>query len=102
MSSNDDQDIAAIIEQLQQLQLQQSVLLTRLATINGRNAEGEYFNATADPPRDFQIGDRVRVLNPKRFQPKKGVIIAIGSGRITVQAPNRTTVQRAPDNLVHE
>jgi hypothetical protein len=102
MSNDDEANIASIIAQLQELQLQQSVLLTRLATIHGRNTEGEYFDASADTPRDFQLGDRVRILNPNRFQPRKGVIVHIGEGRITVQAPNRIKVQRAPNNLVLE
>ena len=53
MSSNDEQDIADVIARLQELHLEQSVLLTRLASLNRRNTEGEYFDATADTPRDF-------------------------------------------------
>jgi hypothetical protein len=101
-SISDEQDIASIVAQLQQLQLQQSVLLTRLATINDRNSEREFFDATADTPRDFQVGDRVRVVNPKLFQPRKGVITNIGDSRITIQGQNGTKVQRAPYNLVLE
>ena len=80
MSNNSEQDIAYIVAQLQELQLQQSVLLNRLAGINERNTEGEFFDTTTDTPRDFRIGDRVRITNPKRFQAKKAVIINIGEG----------------------
>ena len=101
MDNSNDQEIADIIAQLQQLQLQQSVLLTRLAGISERNAEGEFFDTTADtPPREFQVGDRVRIFNPHRFQAKKGVIVSIGEGRITVRASNGTRIQRSPGNLI--
>ena len=101
-SNSDEQDIADIIAQLQQLQLQQSILLTQLASINNRNTEREFFDATADAPRDFRIGNRVRILNPKLFQAKRGVIINIGNSRITLQARNGTKVQREPHNLILE
>ena len=102
MSNSNEKEIADIVEQLQQLQLQQSILLTRLSHINERDTEREYFDAATDSPRDFKIGDRVRIINPKRFQAKKGVIINIGEGRITIKTHNGTKIQRSPDNLVHE
>ena len=100
MSNNDEQDITDIVVQLQELHLQQSILLTRLASINERNTEGEYYNTATDTPQDFQIGDRVRITNPKRFQAKKGVIINIGEARVTIRAPNGTKIQQAPENLI--
>ena len=102
MSNTDEHDIADIVEQLQELQLQQSVLLTRLAGITGRNTESEFFDTATNTPRDFRIGDRVRITNPKRFQAKKGVIINIGEGRVTLRAHNGTKIQRSPDNLVFD
>jgi hypothetical protein len=94
-----DQDVADIIDQLQRLQLQQSILLTQLARSNERSAEREYFDATADIPREFQVGDRVIINNPGRFQAKKGIIIKIGASRITVKPKNGANIQRSPNNL---
>ena len=102
MSNDNEQDISNIVAQLQQLQLQQSVLLTRLSRIHERSTERDYYDAAADTPRDLRIGDRVRILNPKRFQAKKGVVTNIGEGRVTVKAPNGTKIQRSPENLMLE
>ena len=102
MSNDNEQDIADIVAQLQQLQLQQSILLTRLSRINERDNERDYHDATADTPRDLKIGDRVKVLNPKRFQAKKGIVTNVGESRITIQAANGSKVQRAPENLILE
>ena len=99
-SGTNDQEIADIVAQLQQLQLQQSVLLTRLTGISERNTEAEFFDTAADTPREFRIGDRVRIFNPHRFQAKKGVIVSIGEGRITVRASNGTRIQRSPGNHI--
>jgi hypothetical protein len=100
MSSDNEQDIADIVEQLQQLQLQQSVHLTRLAGISQRNTEREYFDAAADTPRELRVGDRVIINNPGVFQPKRGVIIKIGASRITVKPRSGPNIQRSPNNLI--
>ena len=107
MSNNNEKDIADIVVRLQQLQIQQSILLDQLSRINEGNTEAENNNtapdsnhAAPDTPRDFQIGDRVRILNPGRFQARRGVITNIGESRVTVKAPNGTKIQRAPNNLV--
>jgi transcription antitermination factor NusG len=77
--------------------------LNQLSTINERNTEREYFDAAAevsDTTRDLEVGDRVRIVNPGRFQAKKGVIFKITENRITVQAQNGTKIQRAHHNIV--
>jgi hypothetical protein len=50
--------------------------------------------------RDFAIGDRVRVLNPRRLQPHTGRVVRIGSNRITIQTSLGTKIVRAPENLI--
>jgi hypothetical protein len=49
--------------------------------------------------REFEIGDRVRIMNPRRLQANRGKIVRIGASRITVEAKNGTTIVRAPKNL---
>ena len=103
---SNDQEITDIVIQLQRLQLQQSVLLQRITQLSGdnnNNAE-ENNNNTAEPAsphREFVIGDQVRIINPKPFQPNKGRIIKIGD-RITVLAKSGTKIHRAAKNLVLE
>ena len=100
MNNSNEQNIADIVEQLQQLQLQQSTLLAELARLNPRNTERGAPDDTASAPRALKVGDRVIINNPGRFQPSKGVIIRIGDSQITVKANNGTKIQRSPNNLI--
>jgi hypothetical protein len=107
MSNDDEQDLADIIEQLQQLQLQQSVLqtqqsvlLTRLTRSRQRDTEREHSDSAADIPREFRVGDRVIISNPGRFQAKRGVITKIGAGRVTIKPRSGANIQRSPNNLI--
>jgi hypothetical protein len=102
--SDEDQDVSQIVKQLKRLQLQQATLLTRLERLSqegaDRNETGPTTGpATRDPPRAFQIGDRVQIRNPGRFQPSTGTIHKIGQSRITVIAANGTKITRAPKNI---
>jgi dsDNA-specific endonuclease/ATPase MutS2 len=103
MSSEDnDTEIADIIAQLQQLQLQQSILLTRLARSQDRNTEREYLDTVSEIPREFQIGDRVRIINPTRFQQNKGVVVKITEHRVSVKPQIGINISRSPHNLILE
>ena len=62
-----DEDIEDIIEQLQILNIRQASLLARLECTRNRPTE----------EAAFQIGDYVRVLNPRRLQQTRGTIIKI-------------------------
>jgi hypothetical protein len=97
---SDDREIQDIINQLQGLQLQQAALLSRLE----RLSEGEGQETPPPPPqatREFAIGDRVRIRNPRVLQETRGRITRIGS-RITVTTPRGNTIVRASKNLVLE
>jgi hypothetical protein len=96
---SNDRDVRLIIQQLQDLQLQQAALVTRL----GQLSESDNAAATStETNRVFVLGDRVRVLNPRRLQAKTGTIIKIGTNRITIRTTRGSTVVRAPKNLVLE
>ena len=103
-----EKEIAEIVIQLQRLQLQQSGLLHRITQVSEGNNNAAAQQAStpgtdqpASTTREFVIGDRVRIINPNRFQANSGRIIKIGSC-ITVQAKNGTKIQRAAKNLVLE
>ena len=109
MTNDEVQDI---IEQLKELQIQQSDLLLRLekARQAEKNTEPDEAVSTApvgptaskestDATREFAIGNEVRVRNPNPFQTDKGKIIRIGKTRITVQTKSGSKIQRAPKNL---
>ena len=95
-----EREIADIVIQLQRLQLQQSELLQGIVLVG----EGNNNNAAPpdNTPRAFVIGDRVTIVNPNRFQARSGVIIRIGTSRITVLAANGNKIYRAAKNLILE
>jgi transcription elongation factor len=98
---NRDQEIQDIVNQLERLQIQQSDLLQRLGLLS----ESDDNNITTPAPviaREFAVGDRVRIRNPSRLQPVRGIITKIGRVRITVEARNGTKIVRAPKNLILE
>ena len=106
---SNEEEIADIVIQLQSLQLQQTVLLQRITQVSGENndnaARRPNTPRTAQPantPREFVIGDKVRITNPNRFQANQGRIIKIGTSQITVLTESGTKIQQAAKNLVLE
>jgi hypothetical protein len=95
-----EDDIKDIVDQLQRLQIRQDVLLARLGELSGSHkVPAQATRVPPDTPRGLDIGDRVRIRNPGRFQANRGTIIRIGTSRITVQARNGSKIIRAPHNL---
>jgi dsDNA-specific endonuclease/ATPase MutS2 len=101
--NNDKDEVQDLIEQLKNLQLQQTELLARLerARINEARRTGIQ-DKEESSTREFAIGDKVRIKNPTRFQVNQGVITKIGSSRITVHTKTGSKILRAPKNLVLE
>jgi hypothetical protein len=100
--SKKDKEVQNIIERLEDLQVKQSGLLSRLERLS---TSGDYARAQQPPTvatREFVIGDRVRISNPRLLQADRGRIIKIGKDRITVQAKNGTKVVRKAKNLILE
>jgi transcription antitermination factor NusG len=99
---NSEQDeLEDIIAQLQQLQIQESNLILRLERLN-RSGDRRPSNSP-NTPREFSIGDSVRIINPRPLQAKKGIITKINTStdRITVEAKNGSKIIRASHNIVH-
>ena len=102
----DNNEIRDIVEQLQRLQIQQASLVDRLSRAaetlpNVVNDEPDNRRARipTDNPRQFAIGDRVRINNPRILQQPTGTVIRITEARMTVQTSNGGTVTRTPKNL---
>ena len=91
-----DDDIEKIVRELQQLNLRQTQLLNQLDRL--RVASPPAVSPTT-AARDFRIGDRVRIKNPRLLQPSTGTVIKIGPSRITVQTASGSTIVRAQKNL---
>ena len=94
------QEITDIVIQLQRLQLQQSKLLQRITQVSEANNNNAAQQAST--PREFVIGDRVRINNPNPFQARSGRVIKISTSGITVLADNGTKVYPAAKNLAFE
>jgi hypothetical protein len=90
------QEIKDIVTQLQQLHIGQTKLLKRLAELNGSEDNNNALE------RDFVIGDRVRIKNPRFLQPTSGTVSKVTAKRITVLAANGTSIVRAPKNITLE
>jgi hypothetical protein len=68
MSNN--QDVKDTIAQLQDLQIQQATLMSRLEHLSeggGRENVSGPMPVPNGKPREFEIGDRVRIRNPRRL-----------------------------------
>ena len=105
MRNNRDDEIENIVKELKALQLQQNTLIARLETLSEAEVNGPRVTSsgpTTIPPntvRDFAIGDKVRVLNPRPLQASQGKIVKIGTNRISLKARGGSTIIRHPKNL---
>jgi transcription antitermination factor NusG len=109
-------NIKDIVEQLQRLQIRQDELLAHLGDLSGDNdtvplraqaarVPASPTRAARVPPdtsRDIEVGDRVRIRNPGRFQAVRGRVIKVNTttNRATVQARDGSKVVHAPHNLI--
>ena len=117
MRADNTQEIQDIVTQLQELQLQESELIERLAQLSDGVSHDDTHTNTAvtptpqintRPTRDdilirdstLVIGSRVQIKNPRFLQPIEGVVTKITNKRVTVQAPNGSTVVRAHKNII--
>ena len=102
MSGNEVQDL---ITELSRLQLQQTEVIARLERLTETKHRQ---TRTVSPPRptppettrEFAIGDRVRITNPRPFQATTGTVRKIGTNRITVRTASGSNITRAPKNLI--
>jgi predicted component of type VI protein secretion system len=93
---NNDQEIQDIVAQLQRLQIRESELLQRLERLSESNNNPRQ---QAPAVREFAIGDRVRIKNPRFLQPTVGTISKITEKRITLLAQDGTSIVRAHKNI---
>jgi transcription antitermination factor NusG len=107
---NKGNQVENIIKELQSLQLRQKVLITQLGklatsdntTVQTDIGEKEVLPKTPTVARQFKIGDRVRIKNPRVFQTSTGTVAKIGENRITVRTPSGSKIVRAHKNLSFE
>ena len=105
--NSDCDGIQDIIRQLKGLQLKQTELLARLELARSKEQEetvtvvnNKVISSVSETRRPLAIGDKVRIRNPNPFQANKGVVIKIGTSRVTVLTESDTKILRAAKNLV--
>ena len=121
--NNFERELRILTEQLQILQVQQSIDAILINTVGdeqltttsqapqtpvAQQAIEIIETATKEPSETFytetftpRINDRVRVLNPKHWQPTRGTIQGFTSdGKLKVYTRNRQTIIRLPKNVV--
>jgi hypothetical protein len=94
MSKKDN--VKDIVSQIKKLQREQTTLISALERLSV-SGQTEPKEAT----RELAVGDRVRITNPRLYQPNKGTIVKIGK-RVTVQAKNGRKIIRKIQNLILE
>jgi hypothetical protein len=117
---NKEDQVKNIIKELQSLQLGQKVLITQLGQlassasaparsdntpvrIDTTGIKGkEVLPRAPTVVRQFKIGNRVRIKNPRVFSTSTGFVAKIGENRITVHTPSGLKIVRAHKNLSFE
>ena len=104
---DEQNEIRDIVAQLKRIQITESTLLQRLEVLSGTSVEHNRTDkhksdTQGNTKRGFEIGDKVRIVNPRPFQPRQGTIIKIGvrTDRLTVLSENGTKIIRASSNLI--
>jgi hypothetical protein len=97
-------DANYILQELLRLQAEQTELIRRLTQIQigaPHQARIVVVPEVIEPelPRQIQIGSRVRIRNPRSFQPTRGIVESIGPRFISVRASNGSIIKREPHNL---
>jgi hypothetical protein len=97
-----DREILDVIAHLQCLQLRQTELLIVLGELSQNRDNNDAAAAARAPPnvvREFTIGNRVRIKNPRLFQANRGTIVKISASRITVRTGSGSKILRALHNI---
>ncbi len=105
-----DEDIESITDHLQQLTLQQEQLTkqiadlnTELRRINNNNKQQSVATKQRNSRRKtpIEIGDKVRVINPKRNQPNSGTVTSFTATGLfaRIELDNGLVIRCSPGNL---
>ena len=101
-------EIQRLIEQLQQLQLHQQEVTNRLAILTATRVDTReveevvhIISAVPEPNTTvLQIGDRVKIRNPRPNQERSGVVPKIGKTNITITSASDGKIVHAPQNII--
>jgi hypothetical protein len=106
-----DVDIEAITDHLQQLTLQQQQLTQQIAELNTElrriNDNDKKQQSVTNKQRisnrktPIEVGDKVRVINPKRNQPNTGTVTSFTATGLfaRIELDNGIVIRRSPGNL---
>jgi hypothetical protein len=94
--NNDKDETQDLIDQLNRLQLKQKELLARLQRAKNSKREG------VQETRQFAIGDKVLIRNPKHSQETRGMVPQISQTCVTITSSESggNKLQHEPKNLI--
>jgi hypothetical protein len=100
-----DREVQDITKQLQGLQIQQrNTLISRLARLSESRAPLNEPPRAVSPAlrstREFSVGDKVRIRNPRALQETRGTITRRIGVRVTVTTAKGNMIVRAAKNLI--
>jgi putative ribosome biogenesis GTPase RsgA len=105
-----DDDIETIIDQLNRLTVQQQQLTEQIVqlknevrnrTTNLQAPVDTTVHNNKNKKRPVQVGDRVRVKNPRKNQPNTGIVDSFTKSGLfaRIKLSDNTIINRAPRNL---
>jgi hypothetical protein len=75
-------------EIIKQIEVIEGLLSDLKLDLEGRSKQGK-----------LQVGDKVRIVNPKEGQESEGTVSKISPFRVTIITPKGISILRAPKNL---
>ena len=90
-----------IIQRLKILQKEQDELIEQLNNLSINTTQEQTQNEQEDPDI-LNIGDKVYIKNPGRFQERRGTICNIGNQRVTILTKRGKKIIQAPFNVQKE
>ena len=104
MSNDQKNDIIQRLKTLQdeqtRLQREQDQLIDQLRNLHITTEEHtQTQNEEEEDPNVFKLGEKVHILNPGRFQERRGTICNLGDQRVTILTKRGKKIVRAPFNV---
>jgi hypothetical protein len=101
-----DAELERLFTLLQRLRIEEGLVIQRIKDctrhqqqINNETNESREEETDENSEAELQIGDNVRILNPRRFQEDTGIITKISETRVTITPRRGIKIVRDPKNV---
>jgi hypothetical protein len=93
---NED-NVDDLLDKLNKLRIEESNIIEKI--IKARNENNDKDNNIARREGDFKIGDKVQIINPRRYQESIGIICKITETRVTIKPRTGIKIIRSHKNV---